>query len=102
MKLSPLVHFCENIRGLDTSKPRQGRGDSAALRGTTRPWSFHGLGGAAGLPPLFAETILASLMKAEFPVGASANRAAIPAPNPSFDLKSKEKKGRARVLKNAD
>jgi hypothetical protein len=41
-------------------------------------------------------------MKAEFPVGASANRAAIPAPNPSFDLKSKEKKGRARILKNAD
>ena len=24
-----LVHFCENLRGLDTSEPRQGHGDSA-------------------------------------------------------------------------
>jgi hypothetical protein len=40
-------------------------------------------GGAAGLPPLFAETLLGSPMKAEFPAGASANRAAIPAPNRS-------------------
>jgi hypothetical protein len=37
-------------------------------------------GGAAGLPPLFAETLLGLPMKAEFPAGASANRAAIPAP----------------------
>ena len=40
-------------------------------------------GGAAGLPPLFAETLLGLPMKAEFPAGASAKRAAIPAPNPS-------------------
>ena len=40
-------------------------------------------GGAAGLPPLFAETLLGFPMKAEFPAGASANRAAIPAPNRS-------------------
>ncbi|MCX5913585.1 MAG: hypothetical protein NTV04_16810, partial [Deltaproteobacteria bacterium] len=40
-------------------------------------------GGAAGLPPLFAETLLGLPIKAEFPAGASANRAAIPAPNPS-------------------
>jgi hypothetical protein len=30
-------------------------------------------------------------MKAEFPAGASANRAAIPAPNPSFCPKNKDK-----------
>jgi hypothetical protein len=40
-------------------------------------------GGAAGLPPLFAETLLGLPMKVEFPAGASANRAAIPAPNRS-------------------
>jgi hypothetical protein len=40
-------------------------------------------GGAAGLPPLFAETFLGLPMKAEFPAGASAKRAAIPAPNRS-------------------
>ena len=40
-------------------------------------------GGAAGLPPLFAETFLGLPLKAEFPAGASANRAAIPAPNRS-------------------
>ena len=40
-------------------------------------------GGAAGLPPLFAETLLGLPLKAEFPAGASANRAAIPAPNQS-------------------
>jgi hypothetical protein len=40
-------------------------------------------GGAAGLPPLFAETLLGLPMKAEFPADASANRAAIPAPHPS-------------------
>ena len=40
-------------------------------------------GGAAGLPPLFAETLLGLPMKGEFPAGASAKRAAIPAPNPS-------------------
>jgi hypothetical protein len=38
-------------------------------------------GGAVGLPPLFAETLLGSPLKAEFPAGASAKRAAIPAPN---------------------
>jgi hypothetical protein len=40
-------------------------------------------GGAAGLPPLFAETLLGLPMKREFPAGASAKRAAIPAPNRS-------------------
>jgi hypothetical protein len=40
-------------------------------------------GGAAGLPPLFAETLLGLPLKAEFPAGASAKRAAIPAPNRS-------------------
>jgi hypothetical protein len=40
-------------------------------------------GGAAGLPPLFAETLLGLPMKAEFPAGASANRVAILAPNRS-------------------
>ena len=43
MQLAPL-HFCKNIKGSDTSEPRQGRGDSDALRGTTRRWSFHGSG----------------------------------------------------------
>jgi len=32
-------------------------------------------GGAAGLPPLFAETLLGLPLKAEFPAGASAKRA---------------------------
>jgi len=45
-------------------------------------------GGAAGLPPLFAETLLGLPMKAEFPAGASAKRAAIPAPNRSVLLKT--------------
>ena len=36
--------FCEKLRGSDTSEPREGRGDSGALRGTTRRWSFHGSG----------------------------------------------------------
>ena len=40
-------------------------------------------GGAAGLPPLFAETLLGLPLKAELPAGASAKRAAIPAPNRS-------------------
>jgi hypothetical protein len=40
-------------------------------------------GGAAGLPLLVAETLLGLPMKAEFPAGASANHAAIPAPNQS-------------------
>jgi len=40
-------------------------------------------GGAAGLPPFFAETLLGLPMKGEFPAGASAKRAAIPAPNRS-------------------
>jgi hypothetical protein len=40
-------------------------------------------GGAAGLPPLLAETLLGLPLKAEFPAGASAMRAAIPAPNRS-------------------
>ena len=35
-KRSYPVHFCKNIRGSDISEPRQGRGDSAALRETTR------------------------------------------------------------------
>ena len=41
--LAPL-HFCEKLRGSDTSDPREGRGDGGALRGTTRRWSFHGSG----------------------------------------------------------
>jgi len=39
-----LFHFCEGIRGSEPSDPRERRGDSAALRETTRRWSFHGLG----------------------------------------------------------
>ena len=39
--------------------------------------------------PLFAETLLVSLMQAKIPAGAFANRAATPAPSPSFRLKNK-------------
>jgi hypothetical protein len=45
-------------------------------------------GGGAGLPPLFVETLLGSPIKAEFPAGASANRAAIPVPKRSVLLKT--------------
>ncbi len=41
----PLVHFCINIRGSYISERSQGRGGSTALRETTRPWSFHRMGG---------------------------------------------------------
>ena len=43
LPLAPL-HFCQKLRGSDTSEPREGRGDSGALRGTTRRWSFPGSG----------------------------------------------------------
>ena len=39
-----LLHFCEKLRGSDPSESQEGRGDSGALRGTTRRWSFHGSG----------------------------------------------------------
>ena len=37
-------------KGIRFSKPRQGRGDSATLRGITRHWSFQGSGEGQGLP----------------------------------------------------
>jgi len=49
-------------------------------------------GEAVGLPPLFAETLLVSQMKAECLAGAFANRGAAPAPNPSFHPKNKDQK----------
>jgi len=56
-------------------------------------------GGAVGLPPLFAETLLVSQMKAEFPAGAFANRAAAPAPNPSLPPKNIGSKwGKIQIL----
>jgi hypothetical protein len=53
-----LASLClsKNTRGSDPSRSAPGPGDSAALRETKR-WSFHGRGGAAGLPPLFAEIL---------------------------------------------
>jgi hypothetical protein len=51
-----------------------------------------GRGGAAGLPPPFAETLLVSQMKTEIPAGALANRDTIPVPIPSFPLKNKNQK----------
>jgi hypothetical protein len=61
-------------------------------------------GGAAGLPPLFAETLLGLPLKAEFPAGASAKRAAIPAPNrrvlPKTMVQSEGRQGINRSLTN--
>ena len=90
----PYPHFCRNMRGSNISEPRQRRGESAAPRETTRDWPFHGMGGAAGLPPLNAEIRLVSPMKAERPAGAFANRGAVPAPNPSSHSKNKDQKCR--------
>ena len=42
LKLASL-HFSKNIRRSDISEARPGRGNSAALRETTRRWSFHGI-----------------------------------------------------------
>jgi hypothetical protein len=42
-----------------------------------------GRGGAGGLPPPFAETLLVSPKKAEIPAGVFANRVAVAGPNPS-------------------
>jgi hypothetical protein len=55
-------------------------------------------GGAASLPPLFAETLLGLPMKAEFPAGASANRAAIPVPHPSVLPKTMVQSEGGKVL----
>jgi hypothetical protein len=55
-------------------------------------------GGAAGLPPLLAETLLGLPLKAEFPAGASAKRAAIPAPIEAFFPKQWFKVKGARLI----
>jgi hypothetical protein len=89
--LAPL-HFCKNIKGSDTSESRQGRGDSGALRGTTRHWSFQGSGeGRRPFASLCGNHLVAH-NKAGFPAGASAKRAAAPAPNPSSHPKNKDQK----------
>jgi hypothetical protein len=43
-----------------------------------------GSGGATGLPPLFAESLLVWAMKGDYPAGAFANPVAVPTPKPSF------------------
>ena len=91
LRLAPL-YFCKNIKGSDTLESRQGRGDSGALRGTTRHWSFQGSGeGRRPFASLCGNPLVAP-NKARFPAGASAKRAAAPAPNPSFYPKNKDKK----------
>jgi hypothetical protein len=84
------------MKGSDTSEPRPGRGDSATLRGTTRCWSFQGSGeGRRPFASLCGNPLVAP-NKARFPAGASAKRAAAPAPNPSSHPKNKDQKWASR------
>jgi hypothetical protein len=81
----PLLKYHRGIR--DFSAPA-GRGDSGALRGTTRRWSFHGPGrGRRPSASLFGNPLVLQI-KARFPAGASAKRAAAPAPKPSSHPKN--------------
>ena len=93
---SPLLHFCENTKGIRYFEaPGRGAGTAprfAEPQGGGLPWYE---GGAAGLPPLLAETLLGFAVKAEFPAGAFANRGAIPAPNPSVSSQINGAKRRA-------
>jgi hypothetical protein len=84
-KLIPFLRFLE------------GRGDSAAFHGTTRRWSFHGLGRGRRPSASPCGNPMDSKRKAWFPAGASENCAAVPAPNLSFFSPKKSKvKGQGR------
>jgi hypothetical protein len=89
--LAPL-HFSKSTRESDPSKFPQGHGDSAALRETTRRWSFHEMRRGRRPSASLCGNHLVSPRKAEIPAGAFANRVAIPVPSPSFPLKGKYQK----------
>ena len=65
-----------------------GHGNSAALCEITRRWSFHGTSRGHRPSAFLCGTPFVSPMKAEIPVGAFANRIAVPVPSPSFHLKN--------------
>jgi hypothetical protein len=76
-------HFCENLRGHILRSRGRGAGTAPRFSESQGAGLSMGRGGATGLPPPVAETLLVSQIKAEFPTGASANRAAISTANPS-------------------
>jgi len=87
----------KKIKGVKCCEVPARHGDSAALREIQGSALSPGPGGAAGLPPSLAESLLASPLKAQIPAGAFANRPTILVPNPGFAKKTSTPREQGRM-----